>query len=145
MKLCKKLFLGDSSPMLWTAVLLCLMLGIVLYDRSGEETSVRDAAVVQKKDNRREPLESTVRLGTVTLEDLGISESSGISSDDEPDIITAAEDEYWEIEKLDGKYYRVRREDCDADLHGRDEFDREELIGDEEDLRRYAGEHEINR
>lgn len=52
-------------------------------------------------------------------------------------IVNEAEDEYWEIEHIDGKYYKVRREDWD-DLEGYYEITLEEPVGDLKDLVDYA-------
>lgn len=52
-------------------------------------------------------------------------------------IVNEAEDEYWEIEHIDGKYYKVRREDWD-DLEGYYEITLEEPVGDLNDLVDYA-------
>lgn len=54
------------------------------------------------------------------------------------DVVKEAEDpEYWEIEKIDDNYYRVRREDWDDDFYGHDEFDCEEYLGDIEQIYDY--------
>lgn len=79
-------------------------------------------------------------LGTISLEDLGIHTRN---YHHELDVVTTAEDEYWEIEKLGNNYYRVRREDNDDGLNGHYEFDTEEYIGDVEALYKYAKEHNI--
>lgn len=52
-------------------------------------------------------------------------------------ILSEAEDEYWEIEHIDGNYYKVRREDWD-DLDGYYEMTLEEPVGDLQDLVEYA-------
>lgn len=52
-------------------------------------------------------------------------------------IVNEAEDEYWEIEHIDGNYYKVRREDWD-DLEGYYEITLEEPVGDLKDLVDYA-------
>lgn len=72
-------------------------------------------------------------LGTVTLEDLDI----------QPNLIYEAEDEYWEIEQIGDKYYRVRREDHEQGYQGKYEYNEEDLIGDIDDLYRYSKHHEI--
>ena len=83
-------------------------------------------------------------LGTVSLEDMGIRDGWKQSYHHTLEVITIAEDpEYWEIEQLDGNYYRVRREDHDPDLNGRYEFDTEEPIGDLIGLYNYAKSHKI--
>ncbi len=58
-------------------------------------------------------------------------------------VIYYAEDpEFWEIEHIDGNYYRVRREDREPGYYGFDEFDLgEDLIGDINKLKRYAIQH----
>lgn len=82
----------------------------------------------------------TQKLGNLTLEDIGINNNYHYTLE----VITVAEDpEYWEIEQLDGNFYRVRREDYDDNYYGKYEFDCEELIGDVEDLYKYAKEHNI--
>lgn len=82
----------------------------------------------------------TQKLGNLTLEDIGINNTYHYSLE----VITVAEDpEYWEIEQLGGNFYRVRREDYDDNYYGKYEFDCEELIGDVEDLYKYAKEHNI--
>ena len=79
-------------------------------------------------------------LGNLSLEDLGISNNYHYTLE----VITIAEDpEYWEIEQLGGNFYRVRREDYDDNYYGKYEFDCEELIGDVEDLYKYAKDHQI--
>ena len=83
-------------------------------------------------------------LGTVSLEDLGIRDGWDQSYHHSLEVITISEDpEYWEIEQLGGNFYRVRREDYDDNYYGKYEFDCEELIGDVEDLYKYAKEHNI--
>lgn len=83
-------------------------------------------------------------LGTVSLEDIGIRDGWRQSYHHTLEVITIAEDpEYWEIEQLDGNYYRVRREDHDPDFNGRYEFDTEGPIGDLVDLYNYAKSHKI--
>ena len=73
-------------------------------------------------------------------EDIGINNNYHYTLE----VITVAEDpEYWEIEQLGGNFYRVRREDYDDNYYGKYEFDCEELIGDVEDLYKYAKEHNI--
>ena len=80
------------------------------------------------------------KLGNLSLEDLGISNNYHYTLE----VITIAEDpEYWEIEQLGGNFYRVRREDYDDNYYGKYEFDCEELIGDVEDLYKYAKDHQI--
>ena len=59
-------------------------------------------------------------------------------------ITTEAEDEYWEIERLGGNYYRVRREDYDG-MDGYYEFDTEEKLGTLEDLYEYVKEHKVTK
>lgn len=82
----------------------------------------------------------TQKLGNLTLEDIGINNTYHYTFE----VITVAEDpEYWEIEQLGGNFYRVRREDYDDNYYGKYEFDCEELIGDVEDLYKYAKEHNI--
>ena len=82
----------------------------------------------------------TQKLGNLTLEDIGINNNYHYTFE----VITVAEDpEYWEIEQLGGNFYRVRREDYDDNYYGKYEFDCEELIGDVEDLYKYAKEHNI--
>lgn len=82
----------------------------------------------------------TQELGNLTLEDIGINNNYHYTLE----VITVAEDpEYWEIEQLGGNFYRVRREDYDDNYYGKYEFDCEELIGDVEDLYKYAKEHHI--
>ena len=62
----------------------------------------------------------------------------------ELDVIIEAEDqEYWEIEKLWGNYYRVRREDYNDEYQGHYEFDTEDYIGDTCALYEYARTHNI--
>jgi hypothetical protein len=57
-------------------------------------------------------------------------------------VISRAEDEYWEIEQIDGNFYRVRREDYEGgSIHY--EFDSEELIGNIDDLYRYVKRNNI--
>ena len=80
------------------------------------------------------------KLGNLSLEDLGIRNNYHYTLE----VITIAEDpEYWEIEQLGGNFYRVRREDYDDNYYGKYEFDCEELIGDVEDLYKYAKDHQI--
>lgn len=80
------------------------------------------------------------KLGHLTLEDIGINNNYHYTLE----VITLAEDpEYWEIEQLGGNFYRVRREDYDDNYYGKYEFDCEELIGDVDDLYKYAKEHNI--
>lgn len=82
----------------------------------------------------------TQKLGNLTLEDIGINNNYHYTLE----VITVAEDpEYWEIEQLGGNFYRVRREDYDDNYYGKYEFDCEELIGDVEDLYKYAKDHNI--
>ena len=82
----------------------------------------------------------TQKLGNLTLEDIGINNNYHYTLE----VITVAEDpEYWEIEQLGGNFYRVRREDYDDNYYGKYEFDCEELIGDVDDLYKYAKEHNI--
>lgn len=59
-------------------------------------------------------------------------------------IVNEAEDEYWEIEHIDGKYYKVRREDWD-DLEGYYEITLEEPVGDLKDLVDYARKNRYTR
>ena len=70
-------------------------------------------------------------LGTVTLEDLGI----------QTDLINEVEDEYWELEQIGDKYYRVRKEDCEKGYQGKYEEDEEILIGNFNDLHEYFKNH----
>jgi hypothetical protein len=83
----------------------------------------------------------------LTMEDLGLG--GGLSDGKKVnhytlDVIIESEDpEYWEIEQLDGNFYRVRREDYDDDFYGHYEFDTEECIGNLEDLYKYAKDHHI--
>lgn len=80
------------------------------------------------------------KLGNLSLEDLGINNNYHYTLE----VITIAEDpEYWEIEQLGGNFYRVRREDYDDNYYGKYEFDCEELIGDVEDIYKYAKDHQI--
>lgn len=82
----------------------------------------------------------TQKLGNLTLEDIGINNNYHYTLE----VITVSEDpEYGEIEQLGGNFYRVRREDYDDNYYGKYEFDCEELIGDVEDLYKYAKEHNI--
>ena len=82
----------------------------------------------------------TQKLWNLTLEDIGINNNYHYTLE----VITVAEDpEYWEIEQLGGNFYRVRREDYDDNYYGKYEFDCEELIGDVEDLYKYAKDHQI--
>lgn len=57
-------------------------------------------------------------------------------------ITTLAEDEYWEIERLGGNYYKVRREDYDG-MDGYYEFDTEEKLGTLEDLYEYIKANKV--
>lgn len=85
-----------------------------------------------------------VPLGTINLEDLGIN-SGGLGSKQYKytlDVTIEAEDEYWEIERLGGNYYRVRREDYD-DMEGHYEFYTEEKIGTLEDLYDYVKHNKV--
>ena len=54
----------------------------------------------------------------------------------ESQLVRLAEDEYWEIESIDGIYYRVRREDWE-EIEGGDGTQLEERIGNIEDLKDY--------
>ena len=82
----------------------------------------------------------TQKLGNLSLEDLGISNNYHYTLE----VITIAEDpEYWEIEQLDGNFYRVRREDYDGGYYGKYEFDCEEPIGDIHGLYKYAKDRKI--
>lgn len=82
----------------------------------------------------------TQKFGDLTLEDIGINNTYHYTLE----VITVSEDpEYWEIEQLGGNFYRVRREDYDDNYYGKYEFDCDELIGDVEDLYKYAKEHNI--
>lgn len=82
----------------------------------------------------------TQKLGNLSLEDLGISNNYHYTLE----VITIAEDpEYWEIEQLDGNFYRVRREDYDGGYYGKYEFDCEEPIGDIYGLYKYAKDRKI--
>ena len=82
----------------------------------------------------------TQKLGNLTLEDIGINNNDHYTLE----VITVAEDpEQWEIEQLGGNFYKVRREDYDDNYYGKYEFDCEELIGDLEDLYKYAKDHQI--
>ena len=58
------------------------------------------------------------------------------------DVVIEAEDEYWEIEKLGGNYYRIRREDYD-DMEGHYEFFTEEELGTLEDVYDYIKHHKV--
>ena len=60
------------------------------------------------------------------------------------EIVTQAEDEYWEVEHIDGKYYKVRREDWD-DIDGYYEITLEEPIGNTRDLIEYARSNQAKR
>ena len=59
-------------------------------------------------------------------------------------ITTLSEDEYWEIERLGGNYYKVRREDYDG-MDGYYEFDTEEKLGTLDDLYRYIMDHKVHK
>lgn len=107
-----------------------------LYSLKGmidEKKALQDTNV--NRDNKTVP-DSIVSLGkqepgTVSMEDLGIKVNTQYSIEQ----VNAAEDpELWEIEQFDGKFYKVRREDYDADYYGEDELDCEEYIGDENDF-----------
>lgn len=74
-------------------------------------------------------------LGNITYDDL--MNRLPKKTHYELQIITEAEDEYWEIEKVNGNYYRVRREDYYPGEE-RIEFDTEEPIGDIDQLIKYA-------
>lgn len=60
------------------------------------------------------------------------------------EILIEAEDEYWEIEHIDGKYYKVHREDGD-DIDGYYDITLEEPIGDARDLIEYAKSNQAKR
>lgn len=85
-----------------------------------------------------------VPTGSINIEDL-FPDINGLGSNRYMytlNVLTTAEDEYWEIEKLGGNYYRVRREDYDG-MDGYYEFDTEEKLGTLEDLYRYINDHKV--
>ena len=85
-----------------------------------------------------------VPTGSINIEDL-FPDINGLGSNRYRytlNVLTTAEDEYWEIEKLGGNYYRVRREDYDG-MDGYYEFDTEEKLGTLEDLYRYIKDYKV--
>lgn len=50
-------------------------------------------------------------------------------------------DEYWEIQELNGKYYRVLQDGAFEELDVYEEYEYEEEVGDIEDLYRYANDN----
>lgn len=87
-----------------------------------------------------------VPTGNINIEDL-FPDINGLGSDKYRytlNVLTTAEDEYWEIEKLGSNYYRVRREDYDG-MDGYYEFDTEEKLGTLEDLYRYIKDHKVHK
>ena len=127
--------------------------GVLLLGASELNTLHRSSMPASRVDNTNSIISGSAHdadnfgkqpLGTVSLEDLGIKDGWKQSYHHTLEVITIAEDpEYWEIEQLDGNYYRVRREDHDPDFNGRYEFDTEEPIGDLVDLYNYAKSHKI--
>lgn len=83
-----------------------------------------------------------IPLGNITLEDLGFGDNDEQSDIPSLKTLYEAEDDYWEIERFGGNYYKVRREDYDRDYYGKDEFDCEELIGNTDALYRSIEEQE---
>ena len=87
-----------------------------------------------------------VPTGSINIDDL-FPDINGLGSNRYRytlNVLTPAEDEYWEIEKLGGNYYRVRREDYDG-MDGYYEFDTEEKLGTLEDLYRYIKDHGVHK
>ena len=85
-----------------------------------------------------------VPTGSINIEDL-FPDMNGLGSNRYRytlNVLTTAEDEYWEIEKIGGNYYRVRREDYDG-MDGYYEFDTEEKLGTLDDLYRYIKDHKV--
>lgn len=54
------------------------------------------------------------------------------------EMLDWSNDEYWEIQELNGKYYRVLKDGAFEELGVYEEYEYEEEIGDIEDLYRYA-------
>ena len=57
------------------------------------------------------------------------------------EMLDWANDEYWEIQELNGKYYRVLKDGAFEEMDVYEEYEYEEEIGDIEDLYRYANEN----
>ena len=57
------------------------------------------------------------------------------------EMLDWANDEYWEIQELNGKYYRVLKDGAFEEMEVYEEYEYEEEIGDIEDLYRYANEN----
>lgn len=57
------------------------------------------------------------------------------------EMLDWANDEYWEIQELNGKYYRVLQDGAFEEMDVYEEYEYEEEIGDIEDLYRYANEN----
>ena len=87
-----------------------------------------------------------VPTGNINIEDL-FPDINGLGSNKYRytlNVLTIAEDEYWEVEKLGGNYYRVRREDYDW-MDGYYEFDTEEKLGTLDDLYKYIKDHGVHK
>lgn len=57
------------------------------------------------------------------------------------EMLDWANDEYWEIQEINGKYYRVLQDGAFEELDTYEEYEYEEEIGDIEDLYRYANDN----
>lgn len=81
-----------------------------------------------------------IPTGNISIEDLHnrLSKSNRYTLS----IVTEAEDEYWEIEKIGDTYYRVRREDYE-EIDGYYEFDTEEELGTLEDVYHYVRNNKV--
>lgn len=77
----------------------------------------------------------------------GESAVSSLKGESAPDnsayieVLDWTNDEYWEIQELNGKYYRVLDDGAFEEMGVYEEYEYEEEIGDIEDLYKYAQEN----
>ena len=77
----------------------------------------------------------------------GESAVSSLNRESAPDnsayieVLDWTNDEYWEIQELNGKYYRVLDDGAFEEMGVYEEYEYEEEIGDIEDLYKYAQEN----
>ena len=118
-----------------------------ILNRNNANHNVNANVLVNENENQNENRQTPTPLRGTPPSLGGESAVSSLNRESAPDnsayieVLDWTNDEYWEIQELNGKYYRVLDDGAFEEMGVYEEYEYEEEIGDIEDLYKYAQEN----
>ena len=118
-----------------------------ILNRNNANHNVNANVLVNENENQNENRQPPTPLRGTPPSLGGESAVSSLNRESAPDnsayieVLDWTNDEYWEIQELNGKYYRVLDDGAFEEMGVYEEYEYEEEIGDIEDLYKYAQEN----